>query len=61
MQKDPTPGGETPFDSEASSQIVGTLSRIQELFNDNSDFKDGPKSGKVNQGQLKTSKIFHAI
>ena len=47
----------TPFNAEESTRIVGTLSRIQELFYENSDFKDGPKAGKVNSAQLKTGKI----
>ena len=47
----------TPFDSEEATRIVGTLSRVQELFYENSDFKDGPKAGKVNRAQLKTGKI----
>lgn len=47
----------TPFGPEDSTRIVGTLSRIQELFCENSDFKDGPKSGKVNSNQLKTGKM----
>ena len=47
----------TPFGPEDATRIVGTLSRIQELFCENSDFKDGPKSGKVNSIQLKTGKI----
>jgi hypothetical protein len=34
--------------------MTGTLSRIQELFHLHSDFKDGPKAGKVNDEQLKT-------
>ena len=51
--------GQTPFDSDESTRIVGTLSRIQELFCENSDFKDGPKSGKVNSDQLKTGKSHH--
>ena len=51
----------TPFNSEESTKIVGTLSRIQELFYENSDFKDGPKAGKVNSAQLKTGKIGHSL
>ena len=51
----------TPFNAEESTKIVGTLSRIQELFYENSDFKDGPKAGKVNSTQLKTGKINDAL
>ena len=51
----------TPFDAEESTKIVGTLSRIQELFYENSDFKDGPKAGKVNSTQLKTGKTRDSL
>ena len=46
-----------PDNLEESARIVGTLSRIQELFYENSDFKDGPKAGKVTCEQLKTGKL----
>ena len=41
--------------------MTGTLSRIQELFHLHSDFKDGPKAGKVNDEQLKTGKFALCI
>ena len=49
MMIDPNEG-QTPMPDnlEESARIVGTLSRIQELFYENSEFKDGPKAGKVN-------------
>ena len=37
-----------PDNLEESARIVGTLSRIQELFYENSEYRDGPKAGKVN-------------
>ena len=36
------------FNSEDATAITGVLQRIQELFYSNSEFKDGPKAGKVN-------------
>ena len=44
------------LDVEEATEITGILSRIQELFYENSDFKDGPKAGKVNIEQFKTGK-----
>ena len=45
------------LDVDEATKIAGTLSRIQELFYENSDFKDGPKAGKVNSEQLRRGKV----
>ena len=44
------------FNSEDATAITGVLQRIQELFYSTSEFKDGPKAGKVNLEQFKQGK-----
>lgn len=42
--------------ADESTKMMGVLTHVQELFYRMSDFKDGPKAGKVTKDQFKQSK-----